>query len=142
MPESSEELTDLARQVHALEVRLSVAEREMKLKFKAANTALELKEKELSRRLELLNGEAGKLHIMQATYWPREVAEPAIVRVRERAEAIGAELRSWCEAKFNGVADELGGLKEFRGNMIGRQAIIAVVTSVIVTLIASWVFKK
>ena len=37
--------------------------------------ALELQAKELSRRLDLLNGEAGRLRDIQTTYLPREVAD-------------------------------------------------------------------
>lgn len=48
--------------------------------------ALKLATAELARRLEALNGEAGRLNKMQETYYPRQVAEP-------RLEQIEKELR-------------------------------------------------
>lgn len=43
--------------------------------------ALKLATTELARRLEALNGEAGRLNKMQETYYPRQVAEPGLDQI-------------------------------------------------------------
>lgn len=47
----------------------------MELKFSENAISTRLAAAEISRRLDLLNGEAGRLTSMQATYLPREVYE-------------------------------------------------------------------
>lgn len=45
--------------------------------------ALKIATVELARRLEALNGEAGRLNKMQETYYPRQVAEPRLDQIEK-----------------------------------------------------------
>lgn len=57
-------------------------------KLKALEKALELQAKEYERRLEGLNGEAGRLHKMQEQYVPREVFERMIDELRKELRTL------------------------------------------------------
>jgi len=70
---------------------------------------------EYERRLSSLNGEAGKLHQMQATYVPREVFENA----------------------SNEVAKRLKILEEARAAGAGRDGIIGFILPAVVSMIVS-----
>lgn len=49
----------------------------------SSEKALIIARDELARRLDTLNGEAGRLSKMQETYYPRQVAEPAIEQIQK-----------------------------------------------------------
>lgn len=57
-------------------------------KFKGLNVALKLQAKEYERRLNSLNGEAGQLKQMQATYTPRETFERTLEQLRKDIESL------------------------------------------------------
>jgi hypothetical protein len=75
--------------------------------------ALEIATKSTDAHLLLLNGEAGRLRQMQETYLPREVYSAEIKELRK----------------------DIGELREFKSNMLGRQAILTVVVSSSISLI-------
>lgn len=52
--------------------------------------ALELQAKEYERRLDALNGEAGRLRLIQANYIPREVFDAAIKELDKKVEVLTA----------------------------------------------------
>jgi hypothetical protein len=53
-------------------------EKMIALAKEAGSDALKIASDELARRLDALNGEAGRLANMQETYYPRQVAEPRL----------------------------------------------------------------
>jgi hypothetical protein len=59
-------------------------------KFKSVDKALKLQAKEYERRLNDLNGEAGRLRSMQQTYMPREVFETVMRDMENRIEVLMA----------------------------------------------------
>lgn len=61
-----------------------------KVKFEAMEKALLLQAKEYERRLSDLNGEAGRLRDMQATYVPREVFDTVVKDMEKRIEILTA----------------------------------------------------
>lgn len=61
-----------------------------KTKFEAMEKALQLQAKEYERRLSDLNGEAGRLRDMQATYVPREVFDTVVKDLEKRIEILTA----------------------------------------------------
>lgn len=88
-------------------------ERTVHLKDKEAlATALELQAKEYERRLDLLNHEAQQLKDMQATYVPRELFDTTIKELNK----------------------EISALKQYKDNAMGKQSILTVVISVIISL--------
>lgn len=62
-------------EIEVLEAKLKALEKHVCFKFSAAEKALAIQSQEYERRLENLNHEAERLHVMQATYLPREVYE-------------------------------------------------------------------
>jgi hypothetical protein len=68
-----------------LDRRLDELEKRIALQFSARDTAVILNAAEMSRRLDLLNGEAARLRQMQETYYPREMA----LKLEERLQGIG-----------------------------------------------------
>jgi lipid II:glycine glycyltransferase (peptidoglycan interpeptide bridge formation enzyme) len=50
--------------------------------------ALKIATVELARRLEALNGEAGRLNKMQETYYPRQVAEPRFEQIEKEIKEL------------------------------------------------------
>jgi len=57
-------------------------------KFKALQKALKLQAKEYERRLEDLNGEAGRLKQMKAELTPREVFDNTIAEINKKLDII------------------------------------------------------
>lgn len=57
-------------------------------KFNALQKALKLQAKEYERRLEDLNGEAGRLKQMKAELTPREVFDNTINEIKEKLDVI------------------------------------------------------
>lgn len=88
-------------------------EEQTELKFDATAKALLIDTKEMARRLDFLNGEAERLRQMQATYLPREVYD------ENRREIMKC----------------LSDLEGFKNNALGRQSVITVVVSAIVSLV-------
>jgi len=91
--------------------RIKAARREAKLTDRLRAIALKIAQAELSRRLEILNGEAGRLREMQATYVPRESFD----RFKETAEK---------ESKlaFDGVDARIKRLETGGASSIGKSA--------------------
>jgi hypothetical protein len=79
----------------------------------ATKAALDIATKGLDGHLLLLNGEADRLRLMQATYLPREVYAAEIKELRK----------------------DIIELREFKSNLLGRQSIISVVVSVAVSVV-------
>jgi hypothetical protein len=63
---------DVYTEIARLDERITALNNMTSLTFLYHEKALELRSKELDRRLEFLNGEADRLRLMQATYVPRE----------------------------------------------------------------------
>ncbi len=114
--------TMLAR-VIAMERDIEHVREVMKLTFVTNDRERLLSVAETNRRLDLLNGEAGRLVKMQDTYVPRETYET-----------------------YRGNIDkELRELRDFKNNSQGRQAVIAVIVSIATSLgffILSWLVKS
>lgn len=73
--------------VTVLRAELTALRREMELQSLAQEKALELQAVEIARRLEALNGEAGRLREMQAQFVPRETWDAGAREHRLAAEA-------------------------------------------------------
>lgn len=69
--------------VQVLEVRIDALERLLNERHEHYKEALEINAKEMHRRLEILNGEAERLRLMQATYVPREVYDQSVLKIRD-----------------------------------------------------------
>ena len=76
--------------------------------------ALILQSKELSRRLDALNGEAARLATMQRTYIPREVADTRICSLEDKLDA----LESWKDRQ-EGKASQSSVLIAYAISLIG-----------------------
>ena len=59
-----------------------------KEKFRSLSEALQLQAKEYKRRLDDLNGEAGRLRSMQSEYIPREVFDRTVTELRREIEEL------------------------------------------------------
>jgi hypothetical protein len=68
--------------IEVLEARLEALERLIDERHLNNKEALDLNAKEMARRLDILNGEAGRLREMQATYVPREIYEASVIKIR------------------------------------------------------------
>jgi hypothetical protein len=68
--------------IEVLGARLEALERLIDERHLNNKEALDLNAKEMARRLDILNGEAGRLREMQATYVPREIYEASVVKIR------------------------------------------------------------
>jgi hypothetical protein len=79
---------------------------------------------------------------MQATYWPREVAEANVAQTRNLSEAGLKEMRTWCDGRFNDMNSSLAELRDYRANQQGRQAIVAAAVAMLVSFIGQWLFKR
>jgi len=110
-----------ALEVGLAETRKSICglEKVIILRFDAASAALDIQTRELQRRLELLNGEADRLRMMQATYVPREVWE-------RHGETLASELQTLVKA---------------RERDIGRISVIAGLVAVLMSIAVSVVSK-
>ena len=93
-------------------------------RFASLKLARDLQDVEVARRLEVLNGEAGRLADMQATYVPREVYD----------------------AKTQEIAKDLLELKTFRAETTGKgfayAPFISVAVAVIGALIVFYLIQK
>ena len=66
-------------------------------KFLWAEKALTLQAEEYERRLNALNGEAGRLREMQSTYIPREVFDRSLQQQNEKFERVVNDLKDRIE---------------------------------------------
>ncbi len=82
---------ELAHLRDMLTQRMDASDQLVDERFASLKLALDLQAVELARRLDVLNGEAGRLSTMQASYVPREVYE---TRTKEIAKAL-EELRTF-----------------------------------------------
>lgn len=89
------------------EVRINALEKITDERFASSQMALRLGAKETERRLDLLNGEAERLRLIQATYLPREVYD----------------------ANYREQNKEISELRDFKANSQGRQATLSVLVS-------------
>lgn len=94
----------------------------------AADRALMVSTNELHRRLEMLNGEAGRLREMQASYIPRETYDRGFDAIEKATRASEIE-----------IDRRLKLLENMNANMAGKQwiggAIILVLAATIATAI-------
>ena len=79
---------ELCHRITALEVKTAVLNEEHLKDVAASQMALELNAKEIERRLDFLNGEAGRLKEMQSTYLPREVYESKHELLEQRLDGV------------------------------------------------------
>ncbi len=93
------------RQKHIREV--------MDLRFSENNTSTKLASAEISRRLELLNGEASRLSSMQATYLPREVYE-------QNQKAMADNVAQNRRATLIAIISAIGSVVLFAANLIWK----------------------
>jgi hypothetical protein len=77
-----------------LNQRIDFLEKLMNERQELNKEALELNSKEISRRLEILNGEAGHLKQIQATYVPREIYDSSINTINSAIHAIQTTMAS------------------------------------------------
>jgi hypothetical protein len=82
-----------------LDERIKAMREDIRRTEESGERALDLATQELHRRLEILNGEAGRLREMQATYVPREIFD----RYKETQET------------------RISGLENFNANLTGKQ---------------------
>ncbi len=108
--------SDLNEKLHEIDRRLSVHEVSHNKDMQSLSKALDLQAVEYERRLTSLNGEAARLREMQAHYVPRELYEQYQGEVNKTI----AELRS------------------YRDTNLGRQAVIATIIPVIVSVVFWW----
>lgn len=66
-------------------------------RFAWAEKALKLQATEYERRLEALNGEAGRLREMQQTYIPREIFDRSLQQQNEKFERVVSDLKERIE---------------------------------------------
>ena len=81
--------------------------------FELKDQALNLSSAELSRRLDILNGEAGRLRTMQETYLPREVAD----------------------SRFEQLLGEVSDLKLYKARMEGMASQTSVIIAYVISTI-------
>ena len=112
-------------------------------------TALDLQAAENSRRLDILNGEADRLHAMQTTYLPRELYEAAHKEVVRRLDGAIVKddfvsTRKEIFAQVDRLLIEVEHLKiveaNLRGQVVAYSASIGIALSVI-TFILNKVLK-
>jgi hypothetical protein len=108
---------------HALELAVHNTERDN------TKRALEVQSSEYARRLEILNGEAGRLHSMQMTYLPRELHEASNRDVSAQIDRLRKEI------------EELRLFREnIKGQMVAYSAAISLAISIIM-FVASKLLK-
>ena len=103
---------ELLQKVH---IDTEVIKKEIELRFDASKTALNMQAAEYARRLDMLNGEAERLRIMQAHYVPREAYDIAHAEMMKKVEE----------------------LQVFRDRSLGRQSVISVIISGAISLTIS-----
>ena len=79
---------DLLHKITALEIQAAVMQKEMEKDTLNHSLALAIQTKEIERRLEGLNGEAGRLKDMQVTFIPRETYELNHKMLEDKIETI------------------------------------------------------
>lgn len=102
-----------------IDLRIKALSDLLEERYKSQEIALNLSTAEYHRRLDLLNGEAARLIAMQATYLPRESFEN----------------------KFLIIHEQISELKEFRGNVVGRLAMLSGIISFVTTLLTAMLTK-
>jgi len=107
-----------AKDVEALRERICLSD-------EARDKALELEAAKMDKHFTALNGEAERLKAMQATYWPRELAE-------SRVDAVAAAV----EARALGLEKAIRDLADFRADTGGRRAALTPVVNHVVTVVA------
>ena len=103
----------LEKAIVDIEIRVAILETLLKKEFESRDIAMDLKSKEVERRLIILNGEAERLRQMQATYITREI---------------------W-NTKHEELCRQVDELKEFKNKSIGQQAVITAIISILVSFI-------
>jgi len=93
--------------------RMDAIERLMLERHTANKLALDLQAREYERRLEALNGEAERLRNMQVQFLPREVYE----------------------SHYKSLQAAIQTNSEFRANIAGRQTIVTIVVSAVVSIL-------
>ena len=93
---------------------------------KAVANALTLQAREYERRLDFLNGEAGRLREMQATYLPREVYDSKHELLEASLEQIKIELNTY--------KGKVAGLNQGWVILLGLIALVATVIGIIEVL--------
>ena len=94
-------MTHVPHSVDTLAIRVIELERRVYERFALLDKALQLQAFEYDRRLEALNGEAGRLAVMQAHYVPREVFEAKIVEL-DKVTRVLQDYRSNLEGRIYG----------------------------------------
>lgn len=120
----------LVTQLHILDIKVVILETTVHERLAAITEARILQAREYERRLENLNGEAERLRQIQASYLPREVWEQALLEIKK---------------EFADLKSELGTIKSYKDNATGRQAILAVVVSTLISacfLVVSYMLNR
>ena len=78
-----ERLARIEDRLHEASRNLAVLEANFRTAERSHARALEIQANEYERRLSILNGEAAKLSLMQATYLPREIYDRDIARMQK-----------------------------------------------------------
>jgi hypothetical protein len=92
----------------------------------AAERALELNRLEIHRRLEILNGEAARLHNMQMTYVPRETFDTNVDAIEKATRIMETSLDA-----------RLKMLENANANLAGRTWIGGAVVLILAALISA-----
>jgi hypothetical protein len=93
MKDEQEEFSkDIATLKQLLFLKIDGLEKLTQSKFEMQEQALFLQTKETERRLDGLNGEAGRLQAIQATYLPREVYSANQLRVDIKFDDISKQI--------------------------------------------------
>src|SRR6185503_1204963 len=96
-----------------------------------------LQAKEYKRRLSDLNGEAGRLRSIQATYIPREVFENSLKTVSEKTEAAAKSLADKQQELINTTITPM---VLWQSKLQGKIAVIVIVGGAIWGIIVGLVF--
>lgn len=105
---------------------------------KIKENSLKLQAKEYKRRLDDLNGEAGRLRAMQSTYIPREVYENSLKSVLDKTEAAAGSL---AEKQQELVDKTIVPMREWQNKLQGNIAVIVIVGGAIWAIIM-WLLNK
>jgi len=104
---------------------------------KLREQSLKLQAKEYKRRLSDLNGEAGRLRSIQATYIPREVFENSLKTVSEKTEAAAKSLADKQQELINTTITPM---VLWQSKLQGKIAVIVIVGGAIWGIIVGLVF--
>lgn len=100
---------------HSLELVVHNTERDN------TRNALDIQSTEYARRLDILNGEAGRLHSMQVTYLPRELHDASVKDVMSQIDRLRKDIED---------------LRLFRENMRGQMIAYSAAISLAITIIS------